>query len=142
MADGNLIVVNNLTKQYNGHAAVHGVSFTVRSGAAFGLLGPNGAGKTTMIGMLSCLLEPTAGNAWIAGHNIRTEPMAVRRAIGVVPQEVALYATLTARENLRFWARMYEGCPGRLPAAASRKCSISSGCAVVRATGSTPTQAG
>ena len=108
MADGDLIVVNNLAKQYNSHAAVRGVTFTVRTGEVFGLLGPNGAGKTTTISMLSCLLEPTAGEAWIAGHSVRAEPMAVRRVIGVVPQEIALYPTLTARENLRFWARMYE----------------------------------
>jgi ABC-2 type transport system ATP-binding protein len=108
MTDGDLIAVNNLAKQYNSHAAVRGVTFTVRSGEVFGLLGPNGAGKTTTISMLSCLLEPSAGDAWVAGHSVRAEPMAVRRAIGVVPQEIALYPTLTARENLRFWARMYE----------------------------------
>ena len=72
------------------------------------LAGVNGAGKTTTIGMLACLLEPTSGDALIAGASIRRDPMAVRRAIGVVPQEIALYPTLSARENLRFWARMYE----------------------------------
>ncbi len=103
-----LVVVDNLVKQYNGHAAVRGVSFEVRAGEAFGLLGPNGAGKTTTISMLACLLEPTGGDARIAGASVRQAPMAVRRAIGVVPQEIALYPTLSARENLRFWARMYE----------------------------------
>ncbi len=103
-----LVVVDNLAKSYNGHSAVRGVSFEVRAGEAFGLLGPNGAGKTTTIGMLACLLEPTGGDARIAGHSVLGEPMAVRRVIGVVPQEIALYPTLSARENLRFWARMYE----------------------------------
>ncbi len=103
-----LVVVDNLVKQYNGHAAVRGVSFEVRAGEAFGLLGPNGAGKTTTISMLACLLEPTGGDARIAGASVRQAPMAVRRALGVVPQEIALYPTLSARENLRFWARMYE----------------------------------
>ncbi|MBM3470267.1 MAG: ABC transporter ATP-binding protein [Armatimonadetes bacterium] len=103
-----LVAAGNLVKHYDGHAAVRGISFEVRSGEAFGLLGPNGAGKTTTIGMLACLLEPTSGDAFIAGNSIRRDPMAVRRAIGVVPQEIALYPTLTARENLRFWARMYE----------------------------------
>ncbi|MDQ7840841.1 MAG: ABC transporter ATP-binding protein [bacterium] len=103
-----LVAAQNLVKHYDGHAAVRGVSFEVRGGEAFGLLGPNGAGKTTTIGMLACLLEPTSGDASIAGSSIRRDPMAVRRAIGVVPQEIALYPTLTARENLRFWARMYE----------------------------------
>ncbi len=103
-----LVIVDNLAKHYNGQAAVRGVSFEVRTGEAFGLLGPNGAGKTTTISMLACLLEPTGGDARIAGASVRQAPMAVRRAIGVVPQEIALYPTLSARENLRFWARMYE----------------------------------
>ncbi|OFX33443.1 MAG: export ABC transporter ATP-binding protein [Armatimonadetes bacterium RBG_16_67_12] len=103
-----LVVVEDLTKHFNGRAAVRGVSFQVLAGETFGLLGPNGAGKTTTIGMLACLLDPTSGDATIAGHSIRRAPMAVRRAIGVVPQEIALYPTLSARENLRFWARMYE----------------------------------
>jgi ABC-2 type transport system ATP-binding protein len=111
-----LVVAQDLAKHYDGHAAVRGVSFGVRAGEAFGLLGPNGAGKTTTIGMLACLLEPTGGDAWIAGHSIRRAPMAVRRVIGVVPQEIALYPTLSARENLRFWARMYE-----VPADAARR---------------------
>ncbi len=105
---GSLIAVEGLTKSYDGKPAVRGVSFDVRPGESFGLLGPNGAGKTTTIGMLACLLEPTGGDAVVAGHSIRADPMAVRRAIGVVPQEIALYPTLTARENLDFWARMYE----------------------------------
>ncbi len=103
-----LVIVDNLAKTYNRQAAVRGVSFEVRTGEAFGLLGPNGAGKTTTISMLACLLEPTGGDARIAGASVRQAPMAVRRAIGVVPQEIALYPTLSARENLRFWARMYE----------------------------------
>jgi ABC-2 type transport system ATP-binding protein len=103
-----LVVVDKLVKNYDGHAAVRGVSFEVHTGEAFGLLGPNGAGKTTTIGMLACLLDPTGGDAWIAGRSVKQDPMAVRRAIGVVPQEIALYPSLSARENLRFWARMYE----------------------------------
>jgi ABC-2 type transport system ATP-binding protein len=108
MSVGDLIVVRDLAKSYNGHPAVRGVTFSVRAGEAFGLLGPNGAGKTTTISMLACLLDPTAGDASIGGHSVRTEGMAVRRIIGVVPQEIALYPTLSARENLRFWARMYD----------------------------------
>jgi ABC-2 type transport system ATP-binding protein len=108
MSVGDLIVVRDLAKSYDGHSAVRGVTFSVRAGEAFGLLGPNGAGKTTTISMLACLLDPTAGDASIGGHSVRTEGMAVRRIIGVVPQEIALYPTLSARENLRFWARMYD----------------------------------
>ncbi len=102
-----LVVVEDLTKHFNGRAAVRGVSFQVLAGEAFGLLGPNGAGKTTTISMLACLLDPTSGDATIAGHSIRRAPMAVRRAIGVVPQEIALYPLLTARENLDAFGRLH-----------------------------------
>ena len=71
------------------------------------MLGPNGAGKTTTISMLSCLLTPTEGDAIIGGHSITKEPMAVKQIIGIVPQDIALYEDLNARENLEFWGRMY-----------------------------------
>jgi ABC-2 type transport system ATP-binding protein len=83
------------------------VSFHVREGEIFSLLGPNGAGKTTLISMLSCLLQPTSGDAAVAGHSITEHAMDVKRAIGVVPQEIALYPKLSARENLRFWGQLY-----------------------------------
>jgi ABC-2 type transport system ATP-binding protein len=104
-----ILEVQNLVKQYPGTAepAVKGISFGVRQGEMFSLLGPNGAGKTTTIGMLSCLLAPTSGDATIEGQSVRTDRDAVKRAIGIVPQDIALYPTLTARENLRFWGRMY-----------------------------------
>ena len=105
-----VIRVNDLHKQFNppdGTVAVDGVSFTVEGGEIFSLLGPNGAGKTTTISMLSCLLRPTGGEAWVAGSSIIDEPRQVREHLGVVPQEVALYHDLNGRENLRFWGRMY-----------------------------------
>jgi ABC-2 type transport system ATP-binding protein len=104
-----ILEVQDLAKQYPGAAepAVKGISFGVRRGEVFSLLGPNGAGKTTTIGMLSCLLRPTGGDASIDGHSVRTDSDAVKRAIGIVPQDIALYPTLTARENLRFWGWMY-----------------------------------
>jgi ABC-2 type transport system ATP-binding protein len=104
-----ILEVQDLVKQYPGAAepAVKGVSFGVRRGEVFSLLGPNGAGKTTTIGMLSCLLKPTGGDAVVDGHSVRTDSKAVKRAIGIVPQDIALYPTLSARENLRFWGRMY-----------------------------------
>jgi ABC-2 type transport system ATP-binding protein len=71
------------------------------------LLGPNGAGKTTTISMLSCLLRPDEGDANVMGHSIRTDAMGVKSVLGVVPQEIALYEDLTARENLTFWGKMY-----------------------------------
>jgi len=107
MNNNKAIQVQNLHKNFGDIYAVQGVSFEVQAGEIFSLLGPNGAGKTTTISMLSCLLEPTQGDALVMGHSIRREPMAVKAAIGVVPQEVALYPDLSARENLLFWGKMY-----------------------------------
>ena len=101
-----IVEVTHLQKNYGDNQAVKDVSFTIEEGEVFSLLGPNGAGKTTTISMLSCLLEPSAGDASIAGHSIRRQPMEVKRVIGVVPQEIALYEDLSARENLMFWGRM------------------------------------
>jgi len=105
-----IVEVNQLSKQYSppdGVVAVKDVSFAIDQGEVFSFLGPNGAGKTTTISMLSCLLAPTAGDARVAGHSITAEPMQVKQVIGVVPQEIALYPTISARENLEFWGRMY-----------------------------------
>ncbi len=102
-----ILEVQNLMKKYGDFTAVKGISFDIQEGEIFSLLGPNGAGKTTTISMLSTLYEPSGGDALVAGHSISKEPMAVRQAIGVVPQELALYEELTARENLNFWGQMY-----------------------------------
>ncbi len=104
-----IVEVKDLIKRYPGAAepAVRGISFGVLQGEVFSLLGPNGAGKTTTLSMLACLLEPSGGEILIDGHSVRSESLAVKRAIGVVPQEIALYPTLSARENLRFWGQMY-----------------------------------
>jgi ABC-2 type transport system ATP-binding protein len=103
----NILEVQNLVKKYGDFAAVKGISFDIKEGEIFSLLGPNGAGKTTTISMLSTLYAPTSGDATIAGHSVKQNPMAVRNAIGVVPQEIALYEDLTAKENLIFWGQMY-----------------------------------
>jgi ABC-2 type transport system ATP-binding protein len=102
-----ILEVQNLVKKFGDLTAVDGVSFDIQTGEVFSLLGPNGAGKTTTISMLSCLLEPTSGDATIDGHSVTREPMEVKRIIGVVPQEIALYEELSARENLTFWGQMY-----------------------------------
>jgi ABC-2 type transport system ATP-binding protein len=101
------IEVRNLRKSFGENHAVQGVSFDVEQGEIFSLLGPNGAGKTTTISMLSCLLRPDDGDACVMGHSIRTDAMGVKSVLGVVPQEIALYEDLTARENLTFWGKMY-----------------------------------
>ncbi len=101
------IEVLDLQRSFGGNKAVQGVSFEVGQGEIFSLLGPNGAGKTTTISMLSCLLRPDEGDAWVMGHSIRSDQMGVKSVLGVVPQEIALYEDLTAHENLTFWGKMY-----------------------------------
>lgn len=102
-----ILTTKDLHKSYGDLEAVKGVSFSVLRGEIFSLLGPNGAGKTTTISMLSCLLAPTSGTAEIDGHDIIHDSLDVRKIIGVVPQEIALYEELTARQNLQFWGSMY-----------------------------------
>ncbi|MBW6518698.1 MAG: ABC transporter ATP-binding protein [ANME-2 cluster archaeon] len=102
-----IITVKDLVKTYNGHTAVDGVSFEIKRGEIFGLLGPNGAGKSTIISILCCLLEPTRGRVLIDGFDIHDDSTQIKKVIGVVPQEISLYPTLTARENLVFYGRIY-----------------------------------
>lgn len=102
-----ILEVKDLVKNYGELTAVKGISFDIKEGEIFSLLGPNGAGKTTTISMLSTLFTPTSGDATIGGHSIIHNPMAVRNLIGVVPQELALYEDLSAKENLAFWGQMY-----------------------------------
>ncbi|MHB1477200.1 MAG: ABC transporter ATP-binding protein [Coriobacteriia bacterium] len=102
-----MVDVRGLVKRFDELVAVDDVSFTIEQGEVYGLLGPNGAGKTTTISMVSCLIDPTAGSITVDGHDAAHEPGALKQSLGVVPQEVALYPTLTAAENLRFWGSMY-----------------------------------
>jgi ABC-2 type transport system ATP-binding protein len=111
-----ILEVQNLVKKYGDLTAVNGISFSVQEGEIFSLLGPNGAGKTTTISILSTLFSPTAGDAFVCGHSVTKAPMAVKNAIGVVPQEIALYEDLTALENLNFWGKMYGLSGGELSA--------------------------
>lgn len=101
------IETDGLTKRYGDLTAVDGVSLTVGAGEIFGLLGPNGAGKSTFIKMLLAVTRPTAGSARVCGHDVGADPMAVRRCIGWVTQEVAIDRQLTARENLLLQAGIY-----------------------------------
>jgi ABC-2 type transport system ATP-binding protein len=112
-----LVEVRGLQKTYKRKdgtevQAVKGIDLDIHKGEIFSLLGPNGAGKTTTISMISGLIAPTAGEAKIGGHSITREPMEAKKLLGVVPQEIALYPTLTARQNLDFFGRMY-GMGGR-----------------------------
>ena len=107
-----IVEAQNLRKTYrradgSGIEAVKGVNLAIRRGEIFSLLGPNGAGKTTTISMISGLVAPTEGDAVIGGHSITKQPMAAKRLMGFVPQEIALYPDLSARQNLLFFGRMY-----------------------------------
>ncbi|GAP12998.1 daunorubicin resistance ABC transporter ATP-binding subunit [Longilinea arvoryzae] len=103
-----ILEVQQLVKKYGEKTAVNGINFEIQEAEIFSLLGPNGAGKTTTISVLSTLYAPTSGDALIGGHSVVREPMAVRKLIGIVPQDLALYEDLTARENLSFWGQMYD----------------------------------
>jgi ABC-2 type transport system ATP-binding protein len=107
MNNGKAIFVEDLHKDFGEVYAVQGVDFTVNTGEIFSLLGPNGAGKSTTISMLSCLLRPTRGEAEVMGYSIIREQQQVKEVIGVVPQDIALFPDLSARENLDFWGKMY-----------------------------------
>lgn len=101
------VQVRDLHKSFGTLKAVQGADFHVEKGEVLSLLGPNGAGKSTTISMLSGLLPPTSGDAWIMGHSVRAEPQSAKACLGVVPQDLAIYPDLSARENLVFWGKMY-----------------------------------
>src|SRR5919202_4005548 len=107
-----MIRVDRLTKTYEDPdggevAAAKEVSLTCNAGEIYGLLGPNGAGKTTTLRCLATILTPTSGTATIAGHDLITEPEAVRRSIGFLSANTGLYGRLTPRETLRFFGALY-----------------------------------
>ncbi|HTU16744.1 MAG TPA: ABC transporter ATP-binding protein [Gemmataceae bacterium] len=102
--------VREVSKHYGSTLALDRVSFDVQEGEIFGLLGPNGAGKTTLLSIVSCLLEPTSGEVRLLGRPLVLGDREVRRLIGVVPQELALYGDLSARENLHFFGELYGIC--------------------------------
>ena len=101
------IEVKDLSKSYKGRQAVRAVSFSVREGEIFGLLGPNGAGKTTTLLMLSTLIEADSGEIKVGGRDLRRQVSEIKAMIGIVPQELALYWSLSGRQNLKFFGRIY-----------------------------------
>jgi ABC-2 type transport system ATP-binding protein len=105
MSSNPIIHIENLTKCYrhNPKPSLNNIDLDISEGRIFGLLGPNGAGKTTMIRILCGLLTPTSGSITIGGYSLKTEKNRIRRIIGVVPQEIAIYPTLTSRENLSIY---------------------------------------
>ncbi len=102
-----VLEVLDLVKRYGSTTALDGVSFQVAPGEMFGLLGPNGAGKTTLLSIVSCLLAPSAGEVRVLGRTVRSNDRELRRLIGIVPQELAVYGEMTGRENLQFFGALY-----------------------------------
>ncbi|NYB75406.1 ABC transporter ATP-binding protein [Sedimentibacter hydroxybenzoicus DSM 7310] len=98
-----MLRIENLYKEFGNIKAVNNISFEVKRGQVFGLLGPNGAGKSTAISMISTLIEPTKGDIFFEGKSILKDSKPIRQRLGVVPQDIALYPTLTGYENLSFW---------------------------------------
>ena len=101
-----MIRVEDLTKDYGSVRAVDKVTFNVRKGEVLGFLGPNGAGKSTTMKMLTCYLAPTSGSATVAGHDVFSDSLEVRRRLGYLPEDTPLYRDMTVLEYLEFAAEM------------------------------------
>ena len=101
------VQIKQLKKKYGPNIAVNDLTLDIEQGEVFGLLGPNGAGKATTISMICGVLQPDGGRVLIDERNIWVEPKKVKRDLGVVPQEIAVYEDLTARDNLSFWGSLY-----------------------------------
>lgn len=102
-----IIQLKNVTKRYDDKLAVDNISLDIEEGELFGLLGPNGAGKSTLISMICGLTKLDKGDIIINGSSIKTNPIAAKQNIGLVPQEIALYENISAIDNLKFWGKMY-----------------------------------
>lgn len=102
-----MLELTDLTKKYGGFTAVNHISLRVEKGEIFGLLGPNGAGKSTTVSMISTVLSPTGGTICINGMSLQKQPAAIKKVMGIVPQEIALYQALSAKDNLAFFGSLY-----------------------------------
>ena len=107
MGSARSLVIEDLVVRYDDVEAVHGVTFSALAGEVLGLLGPNGAGKTSVLRVLTTLVRPHAGRAWILGHDVAREPPLVRRLIGYVPQSLSADGSLTGWENASLFAKLY-----------------------------------
>lgn len=102
-----MLELTNLTKKYNDTTVVNNISLNVKRGEIFGLLGPNGAGKSTTVSMISTVLRPTSGSITIDNKSLREKPIEIKKIMGIVPQDLALYQALSAKENLEFFGSLY-----------------------------------
>ena len=102
-----VVDVKSLSKSYGKLLALNNLNFTIKSGEIFGLLGPNGAGKSTFISVLTTLSKPTSGDIFIKGFSVTKQSDKIKRSIGFVPQDIALYSVLSGLDNLNFWAGIY-----------------------------------
>ena len=110
----------NLTKSFGDNVAVDKLNLEIRKGELFGLVGPDGAGKTTTMRLLTAIMEPTSGDAWVAGHSILTEGERIREKIGYMSQKFGLYEDLTVMENIIFYADLYDVPKAERPARIER----------------------
>ncbi|MDJ1477985.1 ABC transporter ATP-binding protein [Bacillus sp. LS15-K4] len=102
-----MLVIDHITKSFGKKEIIKNVSFEVKKGETFGLLGPNGAGKSTTISMICGLIPYDSGDIKVGGKSVKEHPLEAKKRIGIVPQDIALYPTLSAKENLIFWGKMY-----------------------------------
>lgn len=114
----------DVSKKYKGREAVSGLSFTVDSGQVLGIIGANGAGKSTTVGMIVTLLKPDSGKILFDGEDIAENPQAIRKKLGFVPQDIALYESLNGMENLKFWGKSYGVPASELKNEIDRVCRI------------------
>ncbi|TXR98365.1 export ABC transporter ATP-binding protein [Bacillus sp. SH7-1] len=102
-----MLVIDHITKSFGKKEIIKNVSFEVKKGETFGLLGPNGAGKSTTISMICGLISYDSGDIKVSGKSVKEYPLEAKKKIGIVPQDIALYPTLSAKDNLVFWGKMY-----------------------------------
>ncbi len=115
-----MILAQELTKHFDDFVAVNAVNLDVAAGQVLGLLGPNGAGKTTTVRMLTSILKPTRGKAWVAGFNVVDEPEKVRASVGVLTEHHGLYARMNADEYLTFYGKLYGLKPAQIREGSTR----------------------
>lgn len=114
----------DVKKYFKNNKAVDGISFQVKKGEVFGLIGANGAGKSTTISMIATMLKPNEGDILFHGQSLVRNPKVIREYLGYVPQDIALYSSLTGRDNLLFWGKAYHVSKSILPDRIAEICNI------------------